>query len=112
MSSRFEQYEDYVDSQSYYDTITGIIYLVYEENEKRENTVIKEITQDSIDYPPNYNRYKAFKGEKTYKVKLICSDEYTIEAKSEYEAEQIAREKFGNNYLVDDVIVTEKGIKE
>ena len=43
----------------------------------------------------------------TYKVKLVMSDEYTIEAHSKEEAEQIAREKFGNNYLIDDVIITE-----
>ena len=42
-----------------------------------------------------------------YKVKLIMSEEYTINAKSKEEAEQIAREKFGNNYLIDDVIITE-----
>jgi hypothetical protein len=73
---------------------------------ERENTIIKEIPKSSSDYLPYYNRYKAFKGEKTYKVKLICSDEYTIEAKSEYEAEQIARERFGKDFF-DDVIVTE-----
>ena len=67
---------------------------------------IKEITEDSFDYKPNYERYKAFKGKK-YKVKLVMSEEYTIEADNPSEAEEIARDKFGNNYLIDDVIVTE-----
>ena len=35
------------------------------------------------------------------------SEEYTIEADNSSEAEEIARDKFGNNYLIDDVIVTE-----
>ena len=42
-----------------------------------------------------------------YKVKLNMSEEYTIEAHSKEEAEQIARDKFGNDYLIDDVIITE-----
>ena len=42
-----------------------------------------------------------------YKVKLNMSEEYTIEANGKEEAEKIARDKFGNNYLIDDVIITE-----
>ena len=42
-----------------------------------------------------------------YKVKLNMSEEYTIEANSKEEAEKIARDKFGNDYLIDDVIVVE-----
>lgn len=42
-----------------------------------------------------------------YKVKLIMSEEYTIEADNPEEAEAVARDKFGNNYLIDDVEVTE-----
>lgn len=38
-----------------------------------------------------------------YKVKLIMSDEYIINAESEEEAEQKAREQFGNDYLIDEV---------
>ena len=41
------------------------------------------------------------------KAKLNMSEEYTIEANNKEEAEKIAREKFGNNYLIDDVIITE-----
>ena len=106
MNPRFEMFEDYGESQSFYDTETGIIYVVFEEYGMKGSTIIQEITEDSIDYKPNYERYKAFKGKK-YKVKLVMSEEYTIEADNPSEAEEIARDKFGNNYLIDDVIVTE-----
>lgn len=46
-----------------------------------------------------------------YKVKLIMSDEYTVEANSETDAEKIARDKFGGDYLIDQVIVEEVGKK-
>lgn len=42
-----------------------------------------------------------------YKVELIMSEEYIINAESKEEAEQIARGMFGNDYLIDDVIITE-----
>ena len=106
MNHKFEMFEDYGESQSFYDLETGVIYIVYEDTNDSGNTIIKEITEDSIDYKPNYERYKAFKGKK-YKVKLVMSEEYTIEADNPSEAEEIARDKFGNNYLIDDVIVTE-----
>ena len=106
MNPKFEMFEDYGESQSFYDLETGVIYIVYEDTNDSGNTIIKEITEDSIDYKPNYERYKAFKGKK-YKVKLVMSEEYTIEADNPNEAEEIARDKFGNNYLIDDVIVTE-----
>ena len=106
MNPKFEMFEDFGESQSFYDLETGVIYVVYGDSNDSGNTIIKEITEDSIDYKPNYERYKAFKGKK-YKVKLVMSEEYTIEADNPSEAEEIARDKFGNNYLIDDVIVTE-----
>ena len=106
MNPRFEMFEDYGESQSFYDTETGIIYVVFEEYGMRGSTIIQEITPESMEYATNYERYKAFKGI-TYKVKLVMSDEYTIEAHSKEEAEKIARDKFGNDYLIDDVIITE-----
>ncbi len=106
MNPKFEMFEDYGESQSFYDTETGLIYVVFEENEQQENTVIREITKESMDYKPNYERYKAFKGKK-YKVILVMSEEYTIEAQNPDEAEQIAREKFGNDHLIDDVFIEE-----
>ena len=42
-----------------------------------------------------------------YKVKLIMSEEYTINAESKEEAEKEAREKFGCNYYIDSVEITE-----
>lgn len=40
-----------------------------------------------------------------YKVKLIMSEEYRINATSKEEAEQLAREKFGCDYYIDRVEV-------
>lgn len=42
-----------------------------------------------------------------YKVKLLMSDEYVVNAESEEEAEKKAREKFGCDYLIDNVEITE-----
>ena len=106
MDERFEKFEEYAESESFFDTKNGNIYVVFEEYGMRGSTIIQEITPESMEYAPNYERYKAFKGI-TYKVKLVMSDEYIIEAHNKGEAEQIAREKFGNNYLIDDVIITE-----
>lgn len=44
-----------------------------------------------------------------YKVKLIMSDEFIINAESEEDAGRKAIEQFGYSYLVDDVEVTEIG---
>lgn len=51
--------------------------------------------------------HKGYTLEKIYKVKLVMSEEYTIEAHTSEEAEQIAREKFGNDYLIDNLIIKE-----
>ena len=106
MNPRFEMFEDYGESQSFYDTETKNIYVVSEEYGQKGSTIVQEITLESFEYAPNIARYKAFKGV-TYNVKLVMSDEYTIEAHSKEEAEQIARDKFGNDYLIDDVVITE-----
>ena len=42
-----------------------------------------------------------------YKVKLIMSEEFVINAESEEEAGRKAIEQFGYSYLVDDLEVTE-----
>lgn len=44
---------------------------------------------------------------KKYKIRLIMSEEYMIEAESEKEAEKKARDKFGCDYYIDEVEVTE-----
>lgn len=106
MGPRFEMFEDYGESQSFYDTETGVIYVVFEEYGMKGSTIIQEITEESIEYKPNYERYKAFKG-KQYKVSLVMSEVYTITANTPEEAANIAREKFGNDHLIDEVIVNE-----
>ena len=60
MNPRFEMFEDYGESQSFYDTETGVIYVVFEEYGMKGSTIIQEITEDSTEYKPNYERYKAF----------------------------------------------------
>lgn len=45
---------------------------------------------------------------KNYRVELICSDIMYVNAESPEEAERLARDKFGNDYLIDEVHVTEK----
>ena len=106
MDSRFEMFEDYGESQSFFDIQTENIYVVFEEMQNRR-TIIQEITKESVEYKPNYERYKAFK-IKTYNVKLIMSDEYTIKAYTPEEADEIARDMFGCDYLIDGVIITEE----
>ncbi len=104
--ARFEKYEDYGESQSFYDLITKNIYVVFKEYGNNGSTIIQEITEESKEYKPNYERYKAFKG-KQYKVSLVMSEVYTITANTPEEAANIAREKFGNDHLIDEVIVNE-----
>ena len=62
INPRFEIFESYGVNQSFYDTITRNIYLVFEEDGKKGNTIVQEITPESTDYKVNYERYKAFKG--------------------------------------------------
>lgn len=45
---------------------------------------------------------------KNYRVELICSDIMYVDAESLEEAERFARDKFGNDYLIDEVHVTKK----
>lgn len=44
---------------------------------------------------------------KKYEVELIMSDIYTIEADSEKEAEEIARDMIGCDYWIDEVKIKE-----
>ena len=101
---RFEMFEDYGSYQSFYNTETGIIYTV---NEFADGEIeVREITEDSHNYQAFYKRYKAFK-QKKYKVTLYMTEEYTIEADTKEQAEKLAREKLGNDYYIDEVIVVE-----
>lgn len=101
---KFEMFEDYGSFQSFYNTENGIIYTV---NEFSDGEIeVREITEDSCNYKIFYERYKAFK-QKKYKVTLYMTEEYTIVASSEREAEKLAREQFGCNYYIDEVIIHE-----
>lgn len=104
MDPKFEMFEDYGSYQSFYNTETGIIYTV---NEFADGEIeIREITEDSPNYKTFYERYRAFK-QKKYKVTLYMTEEYTIEADTKEQAEKLAREKLGNDYYIDEVIVVE-----
>lgn len=104
MDPKFEMFEDYGEFQSFYNTETGIIYTV---NGISDGEIeVREITEDSRNYKAFYERYRAFK-QKRYKVTLYMTEEYTIEADTKEQAEKLAREKLGNDYYIDEVIVEE-----
>ena len=46
--------------------------------------------------------------DKKYHVKLVMSEEYFLKASNSEEAEKIARDRFGCDYYIDEVIVTER----
>ena len=104
MDPKFEMFEDYGSFQSFYNTENGIIYTV---NEFADGEIeVREITEDSRNYKTFYEIYRAFK-QKKYKVTLYMTEEYTIEADTKEQAEKLAREKLGNDYYIDEVIVEE-----
>lgn len=57
---KFEMFEDYGDVQSFYDTETKNIYVVMEDYGQKGSNTIQEITPDSEEYAPNYEKYKAY----------------------------------------------------
>ena len=61
---RFVMFEDFAESQSFFDTETKNIYVVSEEYGQKGSNIIQEITPESFEYTPNYNRYKKFIGIK------------------------------------------------
>lgn len=61
---KFEMFEDYGDVQSFYDTETKNIYVVMEEYGQKGSNTIQEITPDSEEYAPNYEKYKAYTEDK------------------------------------------------
>lgn len=46
--------------------------------------------------------------EKLFRVELIMSDVYSIKANSAEEAERIARDKLGCDYLIDRIVIVER----
>lgn len=55
---RFVMFEEYAESQSFFDTVTRNIYVVSEEYGQKGSTIVQEITPESFEYAPNYARYK------------------------------------------------------
>lgn len=93
---RFEMFEEYAESQSFYDVETKNIYVVSEEYGQKGSTIIQEITPDSFEYVANYARYKKFKGiEEEYTVTFIAEIESTVKASSPEEAKKIASKQIG-----------------
>lgn len=78
---KFEMFEDYGDTQSFYDTETKNIYVVMEEYGQKGSNTIQEITPDSEEYAPNYEKYKEYM-ENKYKdfmsvVREMCARKST-----------------------------------
>ena len=61
---KFVMFEEYAESQSFFDTESRNIYVVSEKYGQKGSTIIQEITPESFEYMPNYNRYKKFMGIK------------------------------------------------
>jgi hypothetical protein len=123
---KFDTYEKIVDGVEEPNEISEVmVYWMYTEMDSEEevhNTVRKIVTEYETDSEKFFKKYNTKNRNQIggitmaeYKVKLNMSEEYTIEAQNQTEAEEIARDKFGNDYLVDDVevkeIIKEKEIK-
>lgn len=101
---KFKKFDEKVNSESFYNTENGNIYVVIEGG---VGTTVQEITPNSCIYAA-YNERCIAVLSKNYHVTLKCSEEYDIKTCSTEEAERIAREQFGCDYLIDDVIVREE----
>ena len=71
-------------------------YVIYDGSKYKDPTV-----------KSMYRYYDNFPAEREYHVKLLMSEEYNIKAKSPAEARNMAIDKFGSDYYVDSVEVTE-----
>ena len=114
---KFIMFEDYGESQSFFDTKSGNIYVVSEEYGQKGSTIIQEITSKSFEYTPNYNRYKKFMEIKEkYRVTYTAQVDQTIEASSLDEAKEIAKngageyenQAFESIYLSEVAFITDK----
>lgn len=94
MNERFEMYEDYPESQSFYDTETKNIYIVSEKFGQKGSTIILEITPDSFEYQANISRYHEWK-EKEYSVTVYAEVTMPVMAKSPSEAREKAEKMLG-----------------
>ena len=114
---RFVMFEDFAESQSFFDTETKNIYVVSEEYGQKGSNIIQEITPESFEYTPNYNRYKKLIGIKEkYRVTYTAQVDQTIEATSLEEAKKIAKngtgeyenQAFESIYLSEVAFITDK----
>ena len=112
---RFVMFEDFAESQSFFDTETKNIYVVSEEYGQKGSNIIQEITPESFEYTPNYN--KKFIGIKEkYRVTYTAQVDQTIEATSLEEAKKIAKngtgeyenQAFESIYLSEIAFITDK----
>ena len=87
----------------------GLFYVLYatENGDKVGYGIVDfdAIAEEIEEYENDHNNME--EKTKKYRVTIVCSDVYTIEAASSAEAEFVARDKFGNNYLIDRVFVEE-----
>lgn len=97
MDDRFEMFEDYAESQSFYDTETKNIYVVFEEYGQKGSTIIQEITSESLEYQPNILRYNKWK-QKEYTVNIASQIEVSVSAKSPQEAKEKVEKMLGEYY--------------
>ena len=97
MNPRFEMFEDYGESQSFYDTETKNIYVVSEEYGQKGSTIVQEITPESFEYAPNIARYNKWKN-KEYVVSVSAIIEVPITAKSPKEAREKVEKTLGEYY--------------
>ena len=118
---RFVMFEDFAESQSFFDTETKNIYVVSEEYGQKGSNIIQEITPESFEYTPNYNRYKKFIGIKEkYTVTYTAQVDQTIKASSLEEAKEIAKngtgeyenQTFESIYLSEVAFITDKDANE
>lgn len=64
---RFKMFEEFFDTQTFYDTKTKNIYVVTDEFGQKGSTIIQEITSESSEYLPNLEVYKEWKRDKSWK---------------------------------------------
>lgn len=107
MSENFEMFEEYPESQSFYDTKTKNIYVVSDEYGQRGNTIIQEITPKSFEYQSNISRYNEWKIKQCF-ADFTAHIDIPIIAKSLEEAKKKVEELFKNEennkftYVIDE----------
>lgn len=92
-----------------------MVYWMYSEISSKEEiqeaieNIVAEYEANPKEFFKKYNSKNRMESVSMtkYNVRLNMSEEYIIEAQNQEEAEKIARGKFGNEYLIDDVEVKE-----